>query len=516
MANAFDKFDTESANPFDKFDNTSDLKWSDVPAKALLNTPKSAINMGQGIVNALTHPIDTAGNLLDVAAGGLHNLVPKSVSSALDSAFPSDATAPAIAKADAAGQFYKDRYGSMNGLKNTLATDPIGALSDASAVLTGGGSLASKIPALAKPAATATSIGNAINPINIATKAIPIVGNGAANLIGGLGTHTGGESLKQAALAGYEGGNTAKTFADNMRGNVPMTDVLETAKQNLQAMGQAKAEAYRNGMAQVSGDKSVLNFDGIDKALNDAFKTATFKGQSTNTKASEAYQAIADTVNNWKNLDPAEYHTPEGLDALKKQIGGIQESIPFEQKTARKVAGNIYNAVKNEITKQAPVYADTMKGYSDASDQITEIERALSLGSKSSTDTAMRKLQSLMRNNVSTNYGNRLDLAKQLEQQGGKDIMPALAGQSLTSLTPRGLGGAVASGLGMGGYALGGLPVALPTLAAQSPRLMGEGALKLGQGAGLLSRGAKAVAEPFNIDPATLANYLSLINRPNQ
>lgn len=506
--------DNSSWKDAPEIDNST--SWSSVPGQALMNTPRSALNMAKGVIGAITHPIDTAGNLLDVAAGGLHNLVPASVSSAIDRTFPSDATAPAIAKADAAGQFYKNRYGSMEGLKNTLATDPVGALSDASAILTGGGALASKIPGLGKVAAKTSEIGNAINPVNVAAKAVPIVGDGVANIVGGLGTHTGGESLKQAAKSGFEGGGTAKSFADNMRGNVPMTDVLETAKQNLQSMGQAKAEAYRNGMAQVSGDKSVLNFDGIDKALSDAYKTANFKGQSTNTKASQAYQEIADAVNNWKNLDPAEYHTPEGLDALKKQIGGIQESIPFEQKTARKVAGNIYNAVKNEITKQAPVYADTMKGYQEASDQITEIERALSLGGKAAADTSMRKLQSLMRNNVNTNYGNRLDLAKQLEQQGGRDIMPALAGQTLTSLTPRGLGGAVASGLGMGGYAIGGLPVALPTLAAQSPRLMGETAFKLGQGAGLLGKAAKATAEPFNIDPATLANYLSLINRPNQ
>jgi hypothetical protein len=230
---------------------------------------------------------------------------------------------------------------------------------------------------------------------------------------------------------------------------------------------------------------------------------ATYKGQVKNTQAAKALQEISDEVNAWKGLNPSEFHTPEGLDALKQKIGGIVESIPFEQKTARTAASNVYNSIKSEITKQAPVYSKVMKGYSEATDQIKEIERALSLGGKASTDTAMRKLQSLMRNNVNTNYGNRLDLAKSLEQQGGNEILPALAGQSLSSWTPRGLGGAVAGGLGLGGYAVGGAPLAIPMLAGQSPRLMGETALILGQ----TGRKLSGLANP-NLDAVTLQSLM--------
>jgi len=497
-----------------------DVSWGEVPMQAVRNLPKSAANFAGGVADLVLNPIDSASGLLDLAAGGLRAAVPSSVSGAIDRTFPSQATERAANTAGAVGQFYKDRYGSAQGLRNTLANDPVGALSDASAVLTGGGALASKLPIIGKAGTVVKSVGNAINPINIAgqaiTKGLPMLGRGAANIIGGIGTHTGGESIKQAASAGFRGGDAAKSFAENMRGQVPITDALETAKSNLQNMGQAKQAEYRAGMAQVSNDKSVLNFNGIDRALNDAYNVSTFKGKATNSQAFEIQKQIADEVNAWKGLDPAQYHTPEGLDALKKRIGGIQEAIPFEQKTARKVAGNVYNAIKNEINNQAPVYSKTMRQYSDASDQITEIERALSVGGKQSADTSIRKLQSLMRNNANTNYGNRLDLAKQLEAAGGQEFMPALAGQSLNSFTPRGLGGAVAGGLGMGGYALGGLPIAVPTLLAQSPRIMGETAFKVGQGAGLLNRGANVVGQGANavgIDPATLANYMSIINR---
>ena len=139
-------------------------------------------------------------------------------------------------------------------------------------------------------------------------------------------------------------------------------------------------------------------------------------------------------VDEWRQLDPAQFHTPEGLDALKQKLGGIMEGIPFEEKTARLAAGKVYSATKASIEQQAPTYAKVMKDYAAASEQITEIERALSLGNRASQDTAMRKLQSLMRNNVQTNYTGRTSLAKGLEQQGGVELMPSLAGQAMNSL----------------------------------------------------------------------------------
>lgn len=489
--------------------------WSDVPLEALKNIPSSAKNFAGGIYQAVRHPIDTAGNVLDIAAGTLHEALPTSVTSVLDrlDATP-DARIQAVNSAQAAGRFIKDRYGSTEALKNTLATDPVGVAADASTILSGGASLASKVPSLAGAASGLRTASTIANPLTLPTRALsaaaPVAGNVTASLIGGLGTHTGAETIKQAFRSGREGGESAQMFKDNLRGNVPISDVLDSAKSNIDALGQAKSQAYRQGIAAVSNDKTVLNFSGIDKAVGDAFDAVTFKGKVKNTKAAQVQQEIADAIDQWKQLDPAEYHTPEGLDALKQQIGGIVDSIPFEQKTANMVGSKIYNAVKQEIVQQAPTYADTMKSYSDATEQIREIERALSLGKNASVDTAMRKLQSLTRNNVNTNYGNRLNLAKQLEQQGGQQIMPALAGQALSSLTPRGLGGAVAGGLGLGAGAMGGIAAAIPALAIQSPRLVGEGAFAAGRGAKALDQVGQAV--PGLFDPAT-ANYLYQLGR---
>ena len=481
--------------------------WGDVATQAIVNTPQSAVNFAKGIYQSVRHPLDTGMALWDAAAGGLHNITPDAVSGAVDKIAPSQNTKRAVNTADAIGQFYKQRYGSMEGLKNTISTDPVGALSDVSAVLTGGAALAPKASKLGQILSRA---GEVTNPVNMAGKAVKAAGGLTADVIGGIGTHTGGESLKQAFRSGMEGGQSQASLIANMRGKAPMTDVLNAAKANLDDMARAKSAEYRAGMAKVSGDKSVLSFDGIDSAMRNAGDAVQFKGQIKNARAADLLQKISNEVNAWKKLPASEYHTPEGLDALKQKIGALVEGVPFEEKTARMVGNKVYHAIKDEITKQAPVYSDVMKGYSEASDQIKEIERALSLGGKASVDTTMRKLQSLTRNNANTNYGNRLDLANQLAAQGGREIMPALSGQALNTWTPRGIGNAVAGVTGMGAAHFGGPAAGLATLAAQSPRLMGESALKAGQLARVLKATANTPAKLTGkqIDPATLANIL--------
>lgn len=288
----------------------------------------------------------------------------------------------------------------------------------------------------------------------------------------GLTTGAGGETFSTAYKAGKEGGTS---FLENMRGNVPMTDVLDSAKDALSKMRMDRGNQYRSGMIDISNDKSVIDFAPIDKATQSLKTMGSFKGQVINKNAAGTVDEISDVVNQWKNLDPTEYHTPEGLDALKKSIGDIRDATQFGT-PGRKAADTAYNSVKAQIELQAPTYAKVMKDYSQASQALTEIEKSLSLGNKAAADTSMRKLQSLMRNNVNTNYGNRLDLAKKLEEQGA-DILPAIAGQAASSFTPRGLQGLAASGAGIASFMN---PATLAALPFASPRLMGEAAYGLG------------------------------------
>lgn len=359
-------------------------------------------------------------------------------------------------------------------------------------------------------AAGGAVIGGALPPaLMVAGKVGSAIGSGvrtATKNALGLSTGVGAEPISQAFKAGKTGN---QAFLDNIRGDVPLTDVLDQAKAGLQAMNAAKTAEYRSGMIPIQGDKSVLSLAGIDKALQDAASVGSFKGQVKNEAAGSAVQKMRDAVDQWKQLDPAEFHTPEGLDALKQKLVGILEAIPFEQKTARLAAGKVYNATKAEIEKQAPTYSKVMKDYTAASEQIHEVERALSLNNKASQDTAMRKLQSLMRNNVQTNYGNRLTLANTLEDQGGVELMPALAGQALNSWTPRSLSGQLGSGAAVAGAFAN--PLALGLLPMQSPRLVGS----LAYGAGRLSGAAQSGAARFANNALSQARLSALANDPS-
>lgn len=289
----------------------------------------------------------------------------------------------------------------------------------------------------------------------------------------GLMSGVGGEAVETAYKAGRSGGTN---FLDNMRGNVPLTDVLDDAKSALAKMRLDRGAQYRQGMAGVSADKTVVDFTPIDKAVTALKSMGNYKGQAINKNAAGAVDEISDLVTQWKSLDPKEFHTPEGLDALKQAISDIRDTTQFGT-AARKAADTAYNAVKGEITTQAPTYAKVMKDYSQASETLQEVERALSLGNRAAADTSMRKLQSLMRNNVNTNYGNRLGLAKTLESNGA-EILPAVAGQAMSSWTPRGLAGATTTPLAaLAAYAN---PLALAALPGSSPRLLGEMAYGLG------------------------------------
>lgn len=469
----------------------SSMGAGEVAGRALRNIPSSFGSLVGNVVEAVTSPVQTAKSVLDLGAGILQNVLPESLVQAVGEDKASREVASKV------GQFYADRYGSVEGAKRAIAEDPVGVLADVSTLLTGGAMAAPR--AVAQPI---SRVASAIDPLAIAARATAktagLGGRGLANVVG-LTTGAGKESVTQAFEAGRRGGEAAEQFRANISGRADPTEVLDIAKANLNELNNLKQTEYRSGMVNIKNDKTVLDFADIDKGLQNATAKVTYKGKIVNENAAKKLDEARTVVDEWKAADPVEFHTPEGLDALKKRVGDILESVPFEQKSTRAAVGDVYNSIKSSIQKQAPTYANTMKAYSDASEQIREIERALSLGKGASVDTAMRKLQSLMRNNVQTNYGTRLKLAQQLEKVGGQEFMPGLAGQALSSLTPRGLQTATAIPTGALAYGIGGLPSAGLSLLSSSPRAVGEAAY----GLGALGRGVGNVTQraPFIIDP---------------
>jgi len=457
-------------------------KWSAVGADAISNVPSSAANFAGGIVDALSSPVQTAKGLFDVAAGGLYNAMPESVTNFADRFDPNlPATQRSSEAASVVGNMYKNRYGGLENIKQTISTDPVGVAADLSTVLTGGAMLAPKASTAATMLKKGAELTNPVNALKLPIKAA----TGIAKPILGLTTGVGTENLSTAYKAGKEG---KKAFWNNLNDDVPRTKLLDDAKQALANMRSQRSFAYQSNIGKSTSNTTPLSFKDIDNAQSSVDSTLYVKSPTTGNRMPKIgnaemkpIQEAYTEIDNWRN-DPG-LHTVEGLDALKQRLDAIYPESPMMSQ-AQRVITNLRNSVKDTIVKQSPEYADTMKAYETALDVEKEITKALSLGDKASQDTALRKLQSLGRNNVNTSWGHRLDLGKILEDQGGVDLMPAISGQAMNSWVGRGLPSQAGSLATLGSSILSN-PMLLGLLPFQSPKAMGASLY----GAGTASRG---------------------------
>jgi len=448
------------------------LSWSDVATQAVSNLPESAVQLGSDIVQPFTDPIGTAKSIAALGRGIYQKLIP--------------GQQPDEAVADAVGQFFMDRYWGVENIKRTLATDPAGSLADLATVLTGFGGAAARAPsALGKVGRAVQTAADFVDPVTAATKvAAPVAKIGV-----GLTTGVGSDALSAAAKAGKTGGQMAKDFLDNMRGKAPLDTVVNDANKALARLREERAAAYTSKMAEVTSDPKILDFGPITKKLGDVGEAGLFHGKVVREEVAGTFEKIANKVQEWAEADPAIFRTVEGLDALKQAIGSIRQNTKFGTPD-RKIADEMYHAVREVIAEQAPDYADIMSEYERATGLILEIQDEFKLaGKKAKVGSSLKALQSIMRNNVYTNWGRRGQLAKQLEKAGAATLRPKLAGQALHEKAPRGLARVPAAGAALYAFSdptfVAGLPLTIP-------RLMGETAYYGGKWGGLLGPGGRA------------------------
>lgn len=503
-------------DPWARFqDAPKQRSWSDVPGEAVRNLPASAKKFATDIVEPFLSPVETVKNLADAAAGGLRAgaraVLPEGAFNAIDGIGNQEANQRIEKTASGVGQFFSDRYGSVDAIKNTLATDPVGAAGDAALALTGGGAVAARAPGVVGRAGQAVrAAGEAIDPVlATARAAAPVakVGGHLASGVLGLTTGAGQRPVQEAFRAGREG-NT--TFVDHMRGGAPIDDVVNMASSGVNAMGRERSAAYQAGIQSTRENKTAIRLGPVVDSIRRAHDDLVYRvGEQTHVKNAEAMKALGEVADQVQNLRQMDYHaggrTPEALDALKQSIGGVLEKQK-QGTVAHRVVGQIYNDVKQLIVDTVPEYAKTMKDYERASDNIREMRSTLSLNNRASTDTTLRKLQSTMRNNVNTNYGKRTAMLDELAQTQ-PDLPAALAGQSMSSVLPRGIGN-IPAGYGVWNAAQAGFtPSSLAMLPFASPRAVGEGAYALGQGAQVVGDIGSAVASSPLMDLIMSAYY---------
>lgn len=455
-------------------------------AEAVSNLPKSAAQFGSDLVQPILHPIETAESFKNLGLGVLEKtgILPGTEHEKY---------------ADAVGRFLADRYGGIENVKRTFATDPVGLAGDLSMVLTGGGSAAARAPGMVgRFGEVARAAGTAIDPLRAVEAGVRGAGH-VASEIAGVTTGTGGLPLRYAQQAGFEGGPSAQAFRENLTGAAPLEAAVDEARGAVAQLRKERGDAYRQAMSKtgaVGSDTTILDFNKIDNAVMHAKGVQTYSGrygtgptQNLAPKTEAIRKEMTDAIDNWKALDPVEFHSAEGIDALKKQLGDIRDATQ-PHTPDRVVADKIYNAVRQTIVDQVPEYAKIMKGYETASKLLKEIESTLSLKPGANIDTSLRKLQSTLRDNVNTSFGRRTELADFIVNAGAPNLMKKLAGQALHAWAPRGLArmsaaavthGIPAIAMGAGAGLLPAAITAAATLPMASPRLMGEAAYGIGR-----------------------------------
>jgi hypothetical protein len=333
----------------------------------------------------------------------------------------------------------------------------------------------------------AALFGAATGPVGEAIKPLAQGAGYLGKQILGVSTGASGDAVGEAFKAGA---TRNPQFLANLRGDVPANDILEAAQSGLQTLKNQRRQAYEQGIQTTNKNQVFLDFKPIETTFQDTLKGLTVKGVGGVTasrvgeKTLREIDQIKNVVAEWKTKP--ELHTAEGLDALKRRIDDLYSNDM--SKEAKSVLTQTRGQVKNTIVKQDPNYAKTMRDYEQSLGLERELETALGLGDRTSIDSAIRKLQSLTRNNANTSYQYRQQLADILKKEAGVDLMPALSGQALNSVTPRGLqkllpsftaGSAVTGAMNLGVEGL--LPLA--TLPLQSPRVVGEGAYMAGKAA---------------------------------
>ena len=127
--------------------------------------PSGAAMLG-GMYEAVTHPIETAKGLGLAAYGGARNVaeyaLPTEAFDVIKSVENPELAQQAVQVANAIGGIYKQRYGSVNQLLDTIRTDPVGAAADLSAVLSLGAGTTAKLPVVSSALRTAARVADPI------------------------------------------------------------------------------------------------------------------------------------------------------------------------------------------------------------------------------------------------------------------------------------------------------------------------------------------------------------------
>lgn len=308
----------------------------------------------------------------------------------------------------------------------------------------------------------------------------------------GLSTGVGGKAIGAFESAIAKGGEASKAATQAMRGKIPAEQIVNEASDALDSYVKNRSTEYTKSLETLK--TSTKQFDKkpvvekFNKMLDDFGVTFKQDGTPDFTRSpglgryEKDLRGISEVLADWGSQQGD--NTLVGMDKLKQVINdfriGSADSKKFDS-FVQALKTNVKDMLKNE-----PGYLDMLKNYETSTEVIQDIRKSLSLNDKASTDTAFKKLMSVLK----TNQDVREQLVRELDDFSGGTLIPKIAGQQLAETMPRGLIGKLAVGGGAIGLTGGaGLLPVLSYLLFASPRFIGETSRILGLGA----RGAEVL-----------------------
>ena len=490
--------DEQAEGPWTKYANDPDVpeaetKYAPNVGSLIMNIPGSFVDNVSNMASALSDPVGTGAAVREAGFSGIVDM-------------------------------FDERYGSWSKAMQTLEDDPFGFALDASVPFSAGGTLGARLPGVAgKIAAGAAKAGRAIDPILGTAKGVKSVAKGVGSVTTAvLGTSTGSGGHRAISLAFEAGKKTAlsgdaaqkagklvggipadkgpgKALLRNMkpieRGGPDPFEIVYSARGAEHKIRLDKGTQYKSELKPIFADKTVVNLAPIEKALDDAMISGGMQPSNPKLRAL-TIDAVTGPVGQMKEIfekfkshrPRKQYHTMEGLDVLKKQLGGVLDKLE-EGTNAHRVASNVVRDVKKSINGVNKKYTKVLSDYDMRNQAVNDLQRVFSLGDNVPADRALVALMSVTRDTAARGGAGRMLMMKSLVENGATDILYSIAGQHLQKL----IKGSMFGGMALGGVATGfmtgvtGIKTAL-LLAAFSPKIVGWGAYSAGKIAGTIGK----------------------------
>jgi hypothetical protein len=411
---------------------------------------------------------------------------------------------------EALKKYYMDRYGSIEGFKQALMTDPASIAADIAGLATGGATILAKTAGLASKVGKIGALSNAakaaegfasvaegfatgaskLDPTRLAVgttklgaKALGNVAeqlavNAPARMVGATGA-----DVKQAFSAGKRG---SQEFVEQATETGDVLDPLAKADAALSELYLNRSRDYTRRMKKLKQNPEILSFDDVEQAIEGVRNVGRHKGID-----------ISGAGGVWDEID-AKYmeffdkglNSIEDFDAMKRAIKEIGSR--YQVGTPEfKVANDVAKSINATITAKAPIYSKVMGDYRLASDTLADVKASIGAGAKSA-DTTLSKLM-----RAQSGKGPRGNSVIQLLEstKSGKGLGDMLAGRNLSSTEPRGM---APSMMTTGGAAAGSPELLLAS--TLSPRGLGMKAYELGEKYGAAERGIGAAGRMIGAD----------------